>query len=244
MGSLDASQSSPAYGQRLLPPLIDERARELPNRIMFSFAKTDDPSDGFLDVTAQQFANAINRAAWWIQSHLGKGSNYPTVGYLGPGDLRYQILSIALVKVGFKALLISPRNSLEGDLNVIDKSDCHIWLLPSQGLGNIEKILKVRQMKRVDVPELTYFLDESPVSHYPYERTFAEARHDPFAILHTSGSTGLPKPIVLVHGLLATMDAQRLLEPIEGRILQLLHLENSRIFSAFPNFHVRSPRPP
>jgi hypothetical protein len=63
MGSLDTSQSSPAYSQQLLPPLIDKRARELPNRIMFSFAKTDDPSDGFLDVTALQFANAINRAA-------------------------------------------------------------------------------------------------------------------------------------------------------------------------------------
>jgi acyl-coenzyme A synthetase/AMP-(fatty) acid ligase len=242
MGSLDTSQSSPAYGQRFFPPLIDERARELPNRIIFSFAKTDDPSDGFLDVTALQFANAINRAAWWIKSYLDKGSNYPTVGHLGPGGPRYQILRVALVKVGFKGLLISPRNSLKGDLNVIDKRDCHIWLLPFQRLGNVEKILKVRQMKIEDVPELTYFLDESPVSHHTYEKIFAEAQHDPFVTLHASGSTGLPKPIVLVHGLVATLDSQRFLVLVKGRIL-LLHLEDSRIFSAFLNFPVGYPKP-
>ena len=157
------------------------------------------------------------------------------------GDLRYQILGIALVKVGFKALLISPRNSLEGDLNVIDKSDCHIWFLPSQGLGNIDKILKIRQMQTVEVPELDYFIDETTVSHYPYEKTYEEARRDPFIILHTSGSTGLPKPIVLVNSLMSIMDAQQLLEPVPGRVLQLLHLKDSRIFSAFPAFHVRPP---
>ena len=85
MGSLGSVHSTPAYGQRLLPQLVDERGRTMPERIMYSFAKTDRPSDGFLDVTTKQFANAVNRAAWWIQSCLGKGLNFPTVGYIGPG---------------------------------------------------------------------------------------------------------------------------------------------------------------
>jgi acyl-CoA synthetase (AMP-forming)/AMP-acid ligase II len=97
-------------------------------------------------------------------------------------------------------------------------------------------------MKTVDIPELTHFLDESPLSHYSYEKTFAEARHDPFVALYTSGSTGLPKPIVLVHGLVATLDTQRLLAPVKGQIL-LLHLEDLRIFSAFPNFPGGYPKP-
>lgn len=39
------------------------------------------------------------------------------------------------------------------------------------------------------VPSLQEMLDSKP-EKYPYEKTFDEARNDPIAVLHSSGSTG------------------------------------------------------
>ena len=59
-------------------------------------------------------------------------------------------------------------------------------------------------------------LESTEVELYPYARSFEEATTEPFCLLHTSGSTGLPKPIPWSHGLIGTMDAIRLLPPTEG----------------------------
>lgn len=108
-------------------------------------------------------------------------------------DLRYQILTVALCKVGHSILLISPRNSIEGDLNVIDKSSCSTWLVPSQyhRFQNIAKIFAARKnMRVVQVPEASELLDQAPVRSYPFNKTFKEAEKDPLMVLHSSGSTG------------------------------------------------------
>ena len=41
------------------------------------------------------------------------------------------------------------------------------------------------------VPELEDWLGEEEVSEYEYKKTWEEAREDPFAVYHTSGSSGL-----------------------------------------------------
>lgn len=92
MGSVQ--RQTPAYGQRLLPTLVDEEAINNPNRITYSFAKTTKAADGFVEVSNKRLANSVNRAAWWIEKSLGKGKNFPSVGYIGPGKSRTCIRSL------------------------------------------------------------------------------------------------------------------------------------------------------
>lgn len=235
MGSVQ--RQAPVYGERLLPNVVDEEATDNPDRIIFSLAKTTKAVDGFVDISSKRLANAVNRAAWWIEKSLGKGNNFPTVGYVGPTDMRYQILPLALMKTGYKILLNSPRNSIEGHLNVIKQAECNIWLLPSQGTGNIGEVLEVHSMTVLDCPELNFFLDETPVPHYAYDKTWAEASTEPALVLHTSGSTGLPKPIVIKNALIACLDANRLAPCTDGEQLHLHVWQGSRQFSTFPPFH-------
>lgn len=137
-------------------------------------------------------------------------------------------------------MFLSPRNSLEGHLAVIDRSDCHLWLLPSQRLGRVEQVLEKRELAVHPMPELLDLLDERSVDTYPYGKTFTEARNDPFVVLHTSGSTGLPKPVIVPNGSLATPDAHHLLPPVEGRLTQTQFFTTPhKAYSTFPNFHVR-----
>lgn len=136
-------------------------------------------------------------------------------------------------------MMLSPRNSIEGHLAVSDRSDCKLWVLPSQKLGRVEQILEKRSMDVVaNLPELQELLvDEA--APYPYTKTFTEARQDPFVVLHTSGSTGLPKPIDMPNGSVSTPDAHHLLPPVEGRLTVTQYFtEPHRAYCTFPFFHV------
>ena len=53
-----------------------------------------------------------------------------------------------------------------------------------------ETILAQRSMNHILVPDLEQWLHGEHVKSYPYERTFEEARQEPFVVVHTSGSTG------------------------------------------------------
>ncbi|GAM40011.1 hypothetical protein TCE0_034f12025 [Talaromyces pinophilus] len=93
-------------------------------------------------------------------------------------------------------------------------------------------------MQTAVVPELEELLDEGPVPAYPYTKTFAEARKDPCLTLHTTGSTGLPKPITWKLEILSTYEAWRTI-PYIGEYVSMteVYQEAQRAYNAMPLFH-------
>lgn len=226
-------------GRRLLPHVIDELAQSEPDRVLYEFPTDNDVTLPYTKVTARQYADAINRAAWLLEGALGKGSGFPTVGYTGPQDLRYFIFVIAAVKAGYKMLYTSLRNSVEGDVAVIEAADCKIWLVPSRG-SNVQRLLdRGVSLKTVSVPDLKDLLDSELSLLYKYEKTWESGRRDPVWVLHTSGSTGNPKPVFRFLDSVASIGANTLLPRINGRPLLLHDLFGSRVYLTFPFFHVR-----
>ncbi|OKL59056.1 hypothetical protein UA08_05968 [Talaromyces atroroseus] len=92
-------------------------------------------------------------------------------------------------------------------------------------------------MQTFAVPDPIEFLEGPPVKHYAYTKTFDEARQDPIVVLHTSGSTSLPKPIILTNGNSAAMDAHSLMRLIDEKAPQTVEWSNLTIFVTFPIFH-------
>ena len=80
MGSISVL---PDYGHRLLPVVIDDAARDEPDRVLFNTPSNNQPAQGYEVVTAKIFANSINRLCWWLQSQLGSQSALKTIGYIG-----------------------------------------------------------------------------------------------------------------------------------------------------------------
>lgn len=113
---------------------------------------------------------------------------------------------------------MSPRNPLEAQLNLFNLSNCQIVARPKSHTAVVDLWLKNRPMDVLEVEDLESILAQPEVPTIPYTKTQAEAEWDPFVVLHTSGSTGLPKPIVVKHGSVAMTDTLRQLPPWNGTV--------------------------
>lgn len=207
---------TPDCGRRLLPAVIDQRARDEPERPWCSLPRDDyDLSKGFENISFARFANGINQLAWLIEKAIGKSTSFETIAYLGVTDIRYHMVQMAVCKTGHKVLFSSMLNTPAVHVSLMEQTDCKA-LFTAQGV-HVKDILASRPMTHAVIPELEVLLEVGTVPHYPYEKTFEEAEHDPYLILHTSGTTGHPKPVVWNHAFLATQDRHILLDERKGR---------------------------
>ena len=81
--------------------------------------------------------------------------------------------------------------------------DCRLFLSAS-GV-DVSDILAARSMTPAVFLELEELLDSSLVDNYPMRKTFDEAAQDVYLILHSSGTTGLPKPLPIRHAQVAAI---------------------------------------
>ena len=99
----DGSSIPADAGQRLMTAIIDELAISDPSRCFMSIPRTAKLEDGFRDISYASIARAIHRCAWWMESLLGKGMDFPTIAtYLNPMDFRHLILIFGSIKAGYK----------------------------------------------------------------------------------------------------------------------------------------------
>ena len=93
-------------GKRLIPSLIDQLARDEPDNPWTSIPVSSNPADGFRDISYSILANAVNRAALWIEYRCGRSADFGTLLYIGLNDARYFIFFAAAVKTGYKVRTI------------------------------------------------------------------------------------------------------------------------------------------
>ncbi|KAK8064619.1 nonribosomal peptide synthetase [Apiospora phragmitis] len=231
-----------ASGKRLIPNIIDDIARREPQREWAKIPVSSEPKDGWRTVTFQQFANAINRCCHRIIERASQATTekFPTVAYIGPNDARYLIIMVAAIKTGRQVLFVSPRNSQEAQFNLFDKTGCRYIAFPTSHAKVVQPLLDARDdMEAIKVSSLDELIDEKQVPHYPFDKTFEEAEWEPMCVLHTSGSTGLPKPIVVRQGMFALADAWKEAPELDGKktIWSELVSGCKRHFTAMPLFH-------
>jgi hypothetical protein len=107
MSSILFSDSStpprPIMMKQILVHVVDGMAKSQPFAVYAEYPYSLTNYElGYRKVTYDDFANAINGLAWLLLEALGRGSGFPTLAYIGPNDLRYNALTLACVKAGYK----------------------------------------------------------------------------------------------------------------------------------------------
>ena len=134
-------------------------------------------------------------------------------------------------------LFTSPRYSSLAQINLMKLVNCKTMLISEERPPVVDSMLEEYKMRLLQVPRLDELLGQTHLA-YPFNKTFEHARHEPLVVLHTSGTTGLPKPIIWTHDWAASFGKQRLLIPPTGFELSDGLLLRTRILSLMPPFHV------
>ncbi|CAI6333958.1 unnamed protein product [Periconia digitata] len=235
--------TSRTKNSNLLISLVDAYSKEEPPRVWAMLPNDDDDlSRGFRDVTYRQLSNAVNHAAHWLLQSLPPAVEpFGTVAYVGPKDIRHSIVALAVGKLRRKVLLPSPFASTKAKSHLLGLSKADVLLYGDSSFkeGVEATVAGVEGSKPalIKLPGLPTFLTDDIAEHIPYTRTWDEVKLEPWIILHTSGTTGLPKLVPYTHQMLAALDTAKFM-PDANEDNILTHFANRRWYTPLPTLHV------
>jgi acyl-coenzyme A synthetase/AMP-(fatty) acid ligase len=135
-------------------------------------------------------------------------------------------------------LFPTPRYGVEAITAIITRANGSIMLVPSTPFPVISEVLAKRSMRTLDFPSIEHFLDSEPAP-YQFTKTFEANKHEPLVCLHTSGTTGFPKPVIWTHDWLNSVAEGHYL-PVPagyGRLDDYMLGPRRRVMPLFPAFH-------
>lgn len=124
------------------------------------------------------------------------------VALLAASTIEYVISIVALSRLGFSLLLLSTRLSVEGYANLLRLTDCSKMVV---GQPYLARAAGVQQQSPLSIFDMATKADYDACTAQPsgpptpaYTRPVDAGQQIAF-IIHSSGSTGLPKPIFQTH---------------------------------------------
>ncbi|KAH6653363.1 hypothetical protein BKA67DRAFT_518762 [Truncatella angustata] len=182
-----------------LDEMIRRRAYELQDSPSLCY-----PNQGLLDFevhSARSIDSYADAAAQKLQA-LGlpaidpSAEQLPVVGILAQSGLHFVITIIALNRLGYTAFLISTRLASPAVVQLLELTNCNTILTTPNSDKVLDEVSQTRGIKRFPMlAQSDYYGVQAP----RYSRGYnAKQESSKIAvILHSSGSTGLPKPIFL-----------------------------------------------
>jgi len=118
-------------------------------------------------------------------------------------------------------------------------TDCKVFLTPRPRPPMVDALLAAAgdEITSYEIPTVEELLQRQAPA-FPYNKTLKDAQRDPLTVLHTSGSTGLPKPVTWVQGFAPSYAKQFRLDPPGGYESVDRSYMGNRAFVVFPPFHV------
>ncbi|KAI0099721.1 putative NRPS-like enzyme [Nemania sp. FL0031] len=228
--------SNARWQDDLLPHIVDRLARESPH-IAYGLwpALPTSYEAGFRPVTYSQLANVVNGLAWWLEQHLGPGQG-DVITYVGPNDVRLTGLLIAAIKTGHVVFFTSPRNSAAAHSALFGALKCRTLVTTDPVPPPALTILEAVKPQKLTLPSVDELLGRIH-QHYTCHKTYEKNAQEPIWAIHTSGSTGLPKPIVWTSEAVTRHQNCGDNTPPEGVPSLDYFIRGKRVLSTLPPFH-------
>ncbi|KAL4894587.1 hypothetical protein BDV59DRAFT_200924 [Aspergillus ambiguus] len=190
-------------GKRLLSRIVDDAAQRDPERLFAVIPRGLNVSDGFQNLTMRELAHAVNSACWWIEKTLGPTKfSKERLAYVGTNDVRYCVFILACQKLGYEAFLPSTRNSDDAHVYLLNAAECtkiffseerHARVLEIQDLCPNVEIFQISTLQQM-------LADADGQRPYIYQEAYDDVEDQTICIIHSSGTTGMPKLVPLTNG--------------------------------------------
>lgn len=178
--------------------------------------------------TGKQFDLLIDQACWALIEDGFKVNERTIVALYAESDLSYGVTMLALLRLGYKVMTISARLGVMACKGLLDSVDCRRVFFGSASrfkstIGEACSA-KPNMILRPMLKRSEFDRPESPVEPLMRSISDKEADQNEIAlIMHSSGSTGLPKPLYQCHA---------------GFLADLLFGMGCHAFNPLPWFHL------
>ncbi|KAL8958002.1 MAG: hypothetical protein Q9193_004858, partial [Seirophora villosa] len=186
----------------LIDDLFKARARDKIQTPLIAFPKSKRGISDFEFFTGQDLDRFIEHAArYYSQAGLRVHDN-SRVALLGPTNIQWIATFYGLLRAGFVVLTLSPRISSQAVANLMSETHCASIVCADspQILRTIDQVKDHISVQAVPLLRRAWF-DRPPTDGPPLTRDIDKAKEAErtVVIMHSSGSTGLPKPIYVNH---------------------------------------------
>ncbi|MDB4983484.1 MAG: hypothetical protein JWM82_4236, partial [Myxococcales bacterium] len=183
---------------RTLDELLRSRAATIPDVPIAAYPTSAEP-DSYERHTARQLDRYATAAAHHYRAVFGNRTrNAPerVIALLAVSDLDYLVAQFALGRLGFTVLLLSTRLSPEAVCSLLDKTNCRDLVYSTSLKEKVEAVSAVLPLR--STPLLGDYRGEpGPPIELDLDPEFETSTS--CHIMHSSGSTGFPKPIRNIH---------------------------------------------
>ncbi|KAL6704711.1 hypothetical protein ACN47E_007993 [Coniothyrium glycines] len=122
----------------------------------------------------------------------------PVIGILAHSSLQFIVTLLGLSRLGYASLLLSTRLGSPALTRLLDLTGCDVVLTTPHFHPLLSKTQAERSVTVLDMLEHNeYYAVVAPAFDRQYDAEKENLKHA--VIIHSSGSTGLPKPIYLTH---------------------------------------------
>lgn len=195
----------------LVDDLIRQRARENNEVPLVAYPKSEQGLTDYQTFTAKSIDHYITKAAEKLRENgygcvhdiEHSGDEPPIIALLGPSNFDYLITMLALSRLGYAILILSPRLSIAAYESLLNETGCTSLIYSKQLDAVVHEIINRRPLTFFPiVPRSEYeeeITDPSSLLLRPGRPVNVSIGKKTAYIMHSSGSTGLPKCIYLSH---------------------------------------------
>ncbi|KAL4733536.1 hypothetical protein BDV11DRAFT_210135 [Aspergillus similis] len=229
-------------GRRTLANVVDSLAKVSPARAVCKMPNSPQAVDGFSTLTMEELSKAVDSTALLIERSLGKACKDAVLLYLGESDIRYLVVVVVCQKTGYRPFLPSLKNTIDVQAALLEQTGCSGILFSTSHKDLAQSVGKASGIDTtalIEVPSIEKMVANFS-SRFPYDTAYQAIEDQSAIIIHSSGTTGIPKPIPMTHGFLGTIDRQTEVPIPDGRESAIPNrLGSDDLFlSTAPFFHI------
>ncbi|KAH8673378.1 hypothetical protein BX600DRAFT_455167 [Xylariales sp. PMI_506] len=176
----------------LFPNIVKDRAE-----LGQIFGYVADLSGNPEEVSFRRLLNAVDRAAWFIRERLPE--DVKVFAWMAKNDFRYTVWMIAAAKAGKIVAFPSLKNAPAANVALLSNMGATTLLYGPESQDilrpHLDAVSKTTQL--IPAFDWDQAMNDEPVQPFPYSDTYESSKDKHFVAIHTSGTSGNPKPLYL-----------------------------------------------